>query len=122
MGELWGIARFKFREGKAEEFKRLSAQAMDIVLSKDPGTLHYDVYLNEDESECVVLERYTDSEALIAHAENLGDLFGAVLATVTVIHGEILGEPSAELRAKLEGSDVPVVFRPYLSMTRPVIS
>jgi len=42
--------------------------------------------------------------------------FAAVLATVSVVHGELLGEVSAELRAKLAGSDVPVVFTPYKSM------
>ena len=116
MSELWGIARFKFHEGKVEEFKRLSAEAMEIVRTKDTGTLQYDVYFNDDQSECVVLERYRDSEAAIEHAANLGDLFGAVLATVSVVHGELLGEPSAELRAKLAGSEVPVLFTPYLSM------
>ena len=116
MSELWGIARFKFREGQLEEFKRLSAQALEIVRTKDTGTLRYDVYFNDDESECVVLERYRDSEAAIEHASNLGDLFGAVLATVTVVHGEILGEPSPELRANLAGSEVPVLFTPFLSM------
>jgi quinol monooxygenase YgiN len=116
VSELLGIARFKFHEGKVEEFKRLSAQALEIVRTKDPGTLQYEVYLNDDESECIVLERYKDSEAAIQHAANLGDLFGAVLATVSVVHGEILGEPSAELRAKLAGSEVPVLFTPYLSM------
>ena len=94
-----GIARFKIDQGKLEEFKRLSAQAMEIVKTKVTGTLRYDVYFNDDQSECVVLERYRDSEAAIAHASTLGDLFGAVLATVTVVHGELLGEPSAELRA-----------------------
>ena len=116
VSELWGIARFKIHEGKLEEYKRLSAQAMEIVQTKDPGTLRYDVYFNDDQSECVVLERYRDSEAAIAHASNLGDLFEAVLATVTVVHGELLGEPSAELRANLAGSEVPVLFRPFLSM------
>ena len=38
MSELQGIARFKFHEGKLEEFKRLSAQAMEIVRTKDTGT------------------------------------------------------------------------------------
>jgi quinol monooxygenase YgiN len=116
VSELLGIARFKFHEGKLEEFKRLSAQAMEIVRTKDTGTLQYDIYFNDDQSECIVLERYRDSEAAIEHASNLGDLFGAVLATVTVVHGELLGEPSAELREKLAGSDVPVLFRPYQSM------
>jgi quinol monooxygenase YgiN len=116
VSELWGIARFRFHEGKAEEFKRLSAQAMEIVRTKDTGTLQYDVYLNDDQSECVVLERYRDSEAAIEHASNLGDLFGAVLDTVTVVHGELLGESSPELRANLADSEVPQLFTPYQSM------
>jgi quinol monooxygenase YgiN len=115
-GELWGIARFKLHEGKAEEFKRLSAQATEIVRTKDTGTLQYDVYLNDDQSECVVLERYRDSEAAVEHASNLGDLFGAVLDTVTVVHGELLGESSPELRANLADSEVPQLFTPYQSM------
>jgi quinol monooxygenase YgiN len=116
VSELIGIAQFKIHEGKLEEFKRLSAQAREIVRTKDTGTLQYDSYFNDDQSECFVVERYRDSEAAIEHAENLGDLMEAILATVSVVHGEILGEPSAELRAKLAGSEVPVLFTPYQSM------
>ena len=116
MGELLGIARFKFHEGKREEYLRLSDQATEIVRAKEPGTLGYDLYLNGDQSECMIIERYRDSEAAIEHAANLGHLFDAVLATVSVVHGELLGEPSEELRAKLAGSEVPVLFTPYRSM------
>ncbi|HEX5902005.1 MAG TPA: antibiotic biosynthesis monooxygenase [Actinomycetota bacterium] len=116
MGELVGIARFRFLEGKRDEFERLSAQAMEIVRAKEPGTLQYDTYMNDDRTECVIIERYRDSEAAIEHAANLADLSEAVLATVTVVHGEILGEPSAELRAKLAENDVPALFTPYESM------
>ena len=112
MSELLRIARFKFHEGKRDEYLRLSDLAMDIVRTKDSGTLGYDLYLNSDQSECMVIERYRDSGAAIEHAANLGQLFAAVLATVSVVHGELLGEPSAELRAKLAGSDVPVLFTP----------
>jgi quinol monooxygenase YgiN len=76
VSELLGIARFKFHEGKLEEYKRLSAQAMEIVRTKDTGTLQYDIYFNDDQSECMVVERYRDSEALIEHMANLGDLGG----------------------------------------------
>jgi quinol monooxygenase YgiN len=116
VAELLGIARFKLHEGKLDEFKRLSARAMEIVRTKDTGTLQYDTYFNEDRSECVVIERYRDSEAAMEHAANLGDLSAAVLDTVSVVHGELLGEPSAELRAKLADTDVPVLFTPYESM------
>lgn len=114
MSELLGIARFKFHEGKLEEFKRLSAQCMEIVRTKDTGTLQYDIYFNDDQSECIVLERYRDSEALIEHTAHLGDLSGSILATGSV-SGELLGEPSAELRANMADSVVRL-FTPYLSM------
>ena len=116
MSELMGIARFKFNEGKREEFERLSAQAMEIVRTEDTGTLLYDTYFNDDRSECIVIERFKDSQALIEHAEHIGGLSDEILAIVSVEHGELLGEPSAELRAVLAGGEYPHVFTPYSSM------
>jgi quinol monooxygenase YgiN len=80
VSELQGIARFKFHEGKLEEFKRLAARCMEVVRTKDTGTLQYEVYFNNDQSECVVLERYRDSDALIEHGAHLGELGQAILA------------------------------------------
>ncbi len=116
MSELIGIARFRFHDGKRDEYLRLADEAREIVRATEPGTLGYDLYLNADQSECMVIERYRDSDAAMEHAANLGHLFPAVLATGSVVHGELLGEPSAELREKLAGSDVPVLFTPYRSM------
>src|SRR5438132_13010072 len=112
--ELQGIARFKFHEGKLEEFKRLAPQCMEIVRTKDTGTPQYDIYFNDDQSECIVHERYRDSEALIEHAGHLGDLNEAIVAT-GLVSGVLLGEPSAELRAKMADSEVRL-FTPYESM------
>ena len=62
--ELQAIVRFRFRDGDVEEFKRLSAQCMEIVRTQDTGTLQYDTYFNDDETECIVIERFRDSDAL----------------------------------------------------------
>ena len=63
----------------------------------------------------MIIERYRDSAAAIEHWENLRDLSESILAMVTVVHGELLGEASAELRANL--ADGPVqLFTPYRSM------
>jgi len=115
MGELLGIARFRFLEGKREEYLRLSEQANSIVAEKDSGTLQYDLFLNDDQTECMIVERYRDSEAAMEHAANLGHLFDDVLATVEIVHGELLGQLSPDLRAKLAGSELPAVFTPYRS-------
>jgi quinol monooxygenase YgiN len=116
VGELMGIARFRFKEGRREEFERLAAQAMEIVKAKEPGTLQYDTFMNEDMSECVVIERYRDSEAALEHFANVGHLFEPIFETVTVVHGELLGDPNEEIRANLAGSEVPALFTLYESM------
>jgi quinol monooxygenase YgiN len=114
VSEIQGIGRIKFHDGKLEEFKRLSTQCMAIVRTKDTGTLQYEIYLSDDQSECIVLERYRDSEALLEHAANLGELGLAILAT-GLATSALLGKPSAELKAIL--ADRPVCrFSPFLSM------
>lgn len=71
MSEIPGVGRLKFHDGRLEEFKRLSAEFMDIVRAKDTGTLQFEIYLSEDESECVIYERYRDSEAVIDHGTHV---------------------------------------------------
>ena len=112
MGELQGIVRFTFHAGKVEEFKRLSAECLEIVRTKDAGTLQCDTYFNDDESECIVIERFRDSEALIRHGENLAHLMDAIVATGSA-SGELLGEPSTELRARFTGGGPVQLFTPW---------
>lgn len=38
MDEIKGIARVKFLPGRQEEWKRLTAEAMEIVRTKDAGS------------------------------------------------------------------------------------
>lgn len=115
VSEMLGIARFTFHEGTVEEFKRLSRQCMEIVRTRDTGTLQYDIYFNEDESEAIVIERYADSDALVQHVAHIGDGLMQAIMTTASVHGETLGEPSAELRAQLDGSPVRL-FTPFLFM------
>lgn len=113
--ELQGIVRFRFHDGAVEEFKRLSEQCMEIVRTQDTGTLQYDTYFNDDETECIVLERFTDADALITHGENLAHLMDAIVATGSV-SGELLGDLNPELRARF-AEDGPVqLFTPWLRM------
>ena len=65
MNELQCIARLKIHYGKLDEFKRLAARCMELVRTKDTETLQYELYFNSDNTECLVLERYRDSQALL---------------------------------------------------------
>ena len=115
MGELMGIARFTFHAGKVEDFKRLSAECMDIVRAKDDGTLQYDTYFNADESEAMVIERFRDSDALLLHGQNMAPLMDEITACGDV-HGELLGDVSDELRANFSDDGPVQLFRLYQTM------
>src|SRR4051812_29314379 len=71
MDEIKGIARVKFHAGKLDEWKRLTEQAMEIVRTRDTGTLQYEVFFNDDESEAIVFERYQDADAALEHFANM---------------------------------------------------
>lgn len=105
MREIQAIARLKIHDGKLEEFKHVAATCMESVRTRDRGTLQYDWFFSADHSECVVHERYRDSEALLEHGANLGDTMDALLKTCS-ISGEIFGAPSPELMKALEGFDI----------------
>ena len=113
--ELQAIVRFRFHEGDVEEFKRLSVQCMEIVRAKDTGTLQYDTYFNRDETECIVIERFRDSEALIQHGENLAHMMEAIIATGSV-SGELLDDLSAELRSRFADDGPVQLFTPWMTL------
>jgi quinol monooxygenase YgiN len=75
--EVQAIVHFGFHDPEVEEFKRLSAQYMEIVRTENTGTLQYDTSVNDDETDCIVIDRFRDSEALIQHGENLAHLMDA---------------------------------------------
>jgi quinol monooxygenase YgiN len=114
MDEIKGIARVKFHPGKVGEWKRLTKQAMEIVRAKDSGTLQYEIFFNEDETEAVVFERYRDADAAIEHFSNISHLMKPILATA-VVTGEVLGTPNAEMKEQLEGG-VPKLFKPWMTL------
>jgi quinol monooxygenase YgiN len=113
MNELQCIARPKIHPGRLDEFKRVAAKCMELVRTKDSGTLQYEMYLNHDDTECLAFERYRDSQALLGHVENLGDTMAEFFQTCSG-SGEVCGTPSPELIERLKDSPVQV-YTPFQS-------
>jgi quinol monooxygenase YgiN len=116
VSELQGISRIRLHEGKLEEFKRLSDRFMEVVRTEDTGTLQFAIYFNDDESECIVLERYRDLEALLEHGAHIGELAQEIF-TAGSVTSVCLGEASAVLSEQLAGSAVQL-FTPFLSLDK----
>lgn len=115
MGKIQAVARFKIHSGKTDEFKRLSQNCMNLAREKDPGTIRYDVFLNDDETEAVVYEEYESPEAHMAHFKNMGENASAIFKIVDM-EGELWGEPSPELKAGVEEHGVKV-YKPFMRLT-----
>jgi quinol monooxygenase YgiN len=113
MDEIKGIARVRFRPGKVEEWKRLTKEALEIVRTRDRGTLQYEIFFNEDETEALVFERYRDADAALEHFANISHLMEPILATASVT-GEVLGTPNAKMKAQL-GKGEPKLFTPWMA-------
>jgi hypothetical protein len=106
--------RFTIHDGRLDEFKGLVSQCIKVVREKDSGTLQYDWFLNADGTECVLRERYRDSDAVLEHAANLGDLMGRFMS-ISTPDIEIYGAPT---RALLEATAAlePRVYSAYQSI------
>lgn len=111
MSELQCVARLKIHDGKLDEFKRLAAQCAELVRTKDTGTLQYELYLNSDNTECLVFERYRDSQALLDHQKNLADTLAAIHQTCSGF-AEVCGTASPELIEQLTGLPVQI-YKPF---------
>ncbi len=107
-------ARFTVHNGKLDEFKRIADNCISVTKEKDQNTLQYDWFFSQDEMECVVRENYSDSNAVMSHMGNLGDLLGKILE-VSDVDLEVFGNPSEEL-ANAAAAFKPKVYSFYKSM------
>ncbi len=112
MSKIQLSAKMKVRDGMIEGFKKQAAVCIKQVKERDLGTLQYDWFLSEDETECEIREAYESSHALLAHVSNLREPLGVLFEKYATDHSVVVyREPSVELleNAKTRGVD----FRVY---------
>ena len=78
------------------EFKELAARALEITKG-EATTLQYDWFFSDDETKCVVRETYANSDAILAHMGNMGDLIGKLAELGGGLEIEAFGDLSPEL-------------------------
>ena len=78
------------------------------------GTLQYEIFFNEDETEAMVFERYRDADAAIEHFSNISHLMAPLMATASVT-GEVLGTPNAKMKEELAKGG-PKLFTPWMAL------
>jgi hypothetical protein len=111
-GPLIYLSTWRIKEGRLEEFKQFSRELINVVESKEPQLIGYNIFLSEDESEVTVMHIHPDGASMDFHMQVLQQALGEEVRDwveradfLEPKHIEIYGTPSAAL---LEG-DRPLV-------------
>ena len=114
MSAISVTATLSIHPGKLDAFKAITERIFHKVRGKEPGTLAYAAYFNEDQSVCVVRETYASSDAVLVHLGNVGADLGA-LGAFCDLSVEVFGEPSPTLLAATAAMQ-PKIYRPFLTI------
>lgn len=106
------MVHLKIRPGKLEEFKRIAADSIRQAQEKDTGTIHYDIFLDDNETEAVVYEEFVNPAAPLEHLANRGENFAGMLVVVDM-QAEVWSHSDPQLRASTEEYDVRF-YKPFL--------
>ena len=111
-GEVSWHVELRVRPGQLENFRRLTSE-MVAVTRREPGALSYQRFVSEDGTTVHAYERYADSAAAVAHLEAFAKRFaGRFSAMVERKTFTVFGDPSAELKAVLDGFDA-IYLKPF---------
>ena len=96
-------AEFEIKEGKIEEYKRLVKEMSMMVKANEPETLTYQFYLNQDNTKCIVHEKYSNSEAVFAHANGVASqtILPKIFDVARISKFDVYGDPSEEVQKVL---------------------
>ena len=94
--------QLSIKEGKLEDFKSIVNNMVGITELNEPNTLVYEYHINEDGTECHLLETFKDSDAFMIHLGNVSHMFGALFELATITSAKIYGSPSTELKQALD--------------------
>ena len=107
-------ARLKIREGELDGFKQQAAEIMREVREKDTKTLRYDWFISDDGTQCEVREGYVDADAVLEHAQHIGEARAKLFRDFAYGHDMTLyGEPSPALAAAFEAMAGAVTYTKY---------
>ena len=80
-------------------FKETVSKATELAASEE-GTLEYSYYLNGDETQCLMIEKYASPQALMAHMGNVGHLMRPLFGSGGNVDVNVLGyAPEALIEA-----------------------
>jgi quinol monooxygenase YgiN len=105
MGTITLVGHVTARAGHEQALATLFDELVIAARERDPGTLSYGFYAEQEAGRYSVVEVYRDSESVVAHLDNAGPLLGRL--------GELI-EPGADGAPQVYGDPSPELLERYV--------
>ena len=90
------------REGGIDDVQPLIDAMVAATEESEPGALIYEYYLSDDKTRCTVIERYADSDAVMAHLQNFQTKFAETFfATFEPVLLRVFGQANDDVKDAL---------------------
>ena len=112
------VVSLAIQEGKIDIFEAL-AQSMCSHSEQEPGALTYKFFLSPDRTQCGLVERYADANAVLTHLTGpvVQQLVPKMLEVSNVIGFDVYGEPGSDA-AKILGAVGAQIFSAWHGFSR----
>ena len=101
--EISWLVELRIKPGQSDSFRALTGE-MVAVTKREPGALSYQRFISADGTTLHIYERYINSAAALGHLQAFAKIFAERFEEmVERTRFTVFGNPSAELRAVLDG-------------------
>ena len=116
--EVYWVVTLSVPSGRMDDFKQVVDQLV-AATKEEPGALEYEYSASADQSTVDIVERYRDSNAVVAHVtQTFGPKFSKPFLDIAKpVRFVVYGTPTAEAEKVLEGFN-PVYMTPFNGFTR----
>lgn len=99
---VYWLLETNIKEGETENLKALMTEMIESTKENESGALNYEWSVSEDGKSCNLFERYSDSEAALAHMDTFGKNFAARFMSILEIKKFVVyGNPDEKVAAAL---------------------
>jgi len=109
------ISHNRVKEGKLDDLRQFSRDAVKLIEADKPGTLVQLAYVNEDGTEVTFVHLFPNADAMDLHMQGASERAKRAYEFIEADRFEIYGMPSdgvLEMMRKIVGSGVVLSFNP----------
>ena len=115
-GELYTVYHLSIAPGQFDAFKVL-ADKIVAASSAEQDTLTYEYLVNDDQTAAHIIERYRMAGVLPHVEQTFAPFAEEFLSLVTIDKLYVYGDPSSEIRKKLDGFGA-IYLKPFAGFSR----